>query len=63
MTKLGSPLEQPDNLLMTSLRERPPPFSFRRFMYNSKEGTFMSRTPASWGKLMLYKKKTISFLE
>lgn len=51
MTKLGSPLEQPDELLMTSLRERPPPFNFRRFMYNSKDGTFMSRTPASWGKI------------
>lgn len=51
MSKLGSPLDQPDEMLMASQRDRPPPFKFSTFMYNSRNGTIMSRTPASWGKL------------
>lgn len=32
------------------VRERPPPFSLKRWMYNSKEGKYFGRTGSSWGK-------------
>jgi hypothetical protein len=34
----------------THVRERPPPVPFRKFLHNSEEGTFLGRTPSSWGK-------------
>lgn len=32
------------------VREKPPPFRVKRWLYNSKEGTVCGRTGSSWGK-------------
>lgn len=32
------------------LRERPPPFSLRRFLYNPQERTYLGKRPDGWGK-------------
>lgn len=36
------------------IRERPPPFKFGLWVYNSKEGTVFGRTGSSWGKRTIY---------
>lgn len=36
------------------IRERPPPFNFGLWVYNSKEGTVFGRTASSWGKIFIF---------
>lgn len=42
------------------VRERPPPFSLKRWMYNSKEGKYFGRTGSSWGKQIRQRKRNVA---
>lgn len=53
MTKLGKPLTPLSaSEYVNIIREKPPPFNLKRWIYDSKEGTVFGRTAGSWGKIL-----------
>lgn len=50
MKNSGGPVKIDSSSFVNVVREKPPPFSLRRFLYNEKEGTYLGKTKSSWGK-------------
>lgn len=44
----GFEMEEP--AYPSHVREKPAPVPFSKFLHNSEAGTYLGRTPSSWGK-------------
>lgn len=51
MKNSGGPVKIDSSSFVNVVRERPPPFSFRRFLYNEQEGLYLGKTKSGWGKI------------
>lgn len=49
MKKSSGP-DKLDSSSFMNARERPPPFSLKRFLYNRREGLYLGKTKEGWGK-------------
>lgn len=59
MKNSGGPVKIDSSSFVNVVREKPPPFTLRRFLYNKKEGLYLGKTKSGWGKnghLKIYKK-------
>ena len=48
--KNSGPAKIDSSSFVNVIREKPPPFTLRRFLYNKQEGLYLGKTKASWGK-------------
>lgn len=50
MKNSGGPVKIDSSSFVNVVRERPPPFTLRRFLYNKQEGLYLGKTKSGWGK-------------
>lgn len=53
MKKSGEP-DKLDSSSFTYVREKPPPFSFKRFLYNRQEGLYLGKSKEGWAKIGIF---------
>lgn len=50
MKNSGGPVKIDSSSFVNVIRERPPPFTLRRFLYDKQTGLYLGKTKSGWGK-------------